>query len=60
MSQNTQALVIEVHETDLPLQCPSLDVAKWNNHPRVFLQIKKSPNQEITCPYCSAHYKLVK
>lgn len=51
---------IEINASDLPLQCPMPDMLKWNAHPRVFLKIEKEPNQEITCPYCSTHYKLVK
>ena len=51
---------IEVGLKDLPLSCPMPDMQKWNSHPRVFLKIEKEPNQEITCPYCSTHYKLVK
>ncbi len=54
---NTQTS-ITITKQDLPLQCPMPDMVKWNAHPRVFLKIEKEPNQEITCPYCSTHYKL--
>lgn len=50
--------IIKVKESDLPLQCPMPEMLKWNAHPRVFLQIKKAPNHEITCPYCSTKYIL--
>ncbi|MBX9598612.1 MAG: zinc-finger domain-containing protein [Burkholderiales bacterium] len=59
LQENTQKS-IEISASDLPLQCPMPDMSKWNAHPRVFLKIEKEPNQEITCPYCSTHYKLVK
>ena len=65
---------ISISAKDLPLQCPMPDMLKWNAHatqqhgdftelnahPRVFLKIEKEPNHEITCPYCSTHYKLDK
>ncbi len=60
MLQENKQKSIEVSASDLPLQCPMPDMLKWNAHPRVFLKIEKEPNQEITCPYCSTHYKLVK
>lgn len=49
---------IEITEKDLPLRCPMPDMVSWNAHPRVFLEIEKEPNHEITCPYCSTRYKL--
>lgn len=71
MEQNTSAAetsalkpvvtkTIVISENDLPLACPRPNVEAWNLHPRVFLKIEKEANQEITCPYCSTHYKLVK
>lgn len=59
LHENTQT-TIEISSKDLPLSCPMPDMQKWNSHPRVFLKIEKEPNLEITCPYCSTHYKLVK
>jgi uncharacterized Zn-finger protein len=50
---------IEITDKDLPLRCPMPDMLSWNSHPRVFLQIEKEPNHEITCPYCSTKYKLL-
>ncbi len=50
---------IEIKEKDLPLRCPMPDMLSWNSHPRVFLEIEKEPNHEITCPYCSTKYKLI-
>ena len=49
---------VTISEGDLPLHCPLPDMIKWNYHPRVFLEIEKEPSKEITCPYCSTHYKL--
>ena len=31
---------IEISAADLPLHCPTPDMAAWNSHPRVFLPIK--------------------
>lgn len=60
MLHDNEVKLIKITEKDLPLQCPMPDMLKWNNHPRVFLQIKKAPNHEITCPYCSTVYQLEK
>ena len=49
---------IEITAKNLPLRCPMPDMVSWNAHPRVFLEIEKEPNHEITCPYCSTRYKL--
>lgn len=49
---------IEITAKDLPLRCPMPDMQSWNAHPRVFLEIEKSPGGEIICPYCSTQYKL--
>lgn len=59
LHENTQNH-IEVTLNDLPLHCPMPDMLSWNSHPRVFLQIEKQAKQEIICPYCSTHYKLIK
>ncbi|TVQ34682.1 MAG: zinc-finger domain-containing protein [Wenzhouxiangella sp.] len=45
-----------VSRADLPLSCPSPDMALWNSHPRVYLPIEKTG--EALCPYCGAHYVL--
>ena len=47
----------EVHRQDLPLSCPTPEQKLWNAHPRVYLPIEETG--EASCPYCSAHYKLV-
>jgi uncharacterized Zn-finger protein len=47
---------IEVDAKDLPLHCPTGNVAAWNLHPRVFLDIAHSG--EAKCPYCGTQYRL--
>ncbi len=41
---------------DLPLSCPTPEIALWNQHPRVYLPIDRTG--ETICPYCSRHYIL--
>jgi uncharacterized Zn-finger protein len=45
-----------VQQQDLPLSCPTADMALWNAHPRVFLPIEKTGKE--VCPYCGAIYIL--
>ena len=47
---------IEVTSNDLPLHCPTKEVAIWSSHPRVFLDMALSG--QATCPYCGTKYKL--
>lgn len=49
---------IEITSKDLPLRCPMPDMLSWNSHPRVFLEIDKTTDGEIICPYCSTKYIL--
>lgn len=53
-----QKKYIEVTANDLPLCCPMPDMLSWNAHPRVFLEIDKTPDGTIICPYCSTKYVL--
>jgi uncharacterized Zn-finger protein len=46
----------EVSAKDLPLHCPTKEVALWASHPRVFLDIAEKGH--VDCPYCGTHYKL--
>lgn len=46
----------EVTANDLPLHCPTKEVALWSSHPRVFLDLTLSG--QATCPYCGSQYKL--
>ncbi|HEX5757514.1 MAG TPA: zinc-finger domain-containing protein [Arenimonas sp.] len=48
---------VEVRRSELPLCCPSPDMALWNSHPRVYLPIEATGS--TTCPYCGALYVLV-
>ncbi len=48
--------IIEVSVKDLPLHCPTADVALWSSHPRVFLDIVETG--QVSCPYCGTKYKL--
>ncbi|MCB5185075.1 zinc-finger domain-containing protein [Methylobacillus gramineus] len=47
---------IEVTAQDLPLHCPTKEVALWSSHPRVFLDISETGH--ISCPYCGTKYAL--
>lgn len=46
----------EVTAKDLPLHCPTKEVALWASHPRVFLDITETGT--AACPYCGTVYKL--
>lgn len=46
---------IEVTAKDLPLHCPTPEMALWNTHPRVSIPVEKLG--EARCPYCSTLYK---
>ena len=47
---------IEVSAADLPLHCPTNEVALWCSHPRVFLDI--ADTGRAMCPYCGTKYRL--
>jgi uncharacterized Zn-finger protein len=47
---------IEVCAKDLPLHCPTEEVALWCSHPRVFLDL--ADTGRASCPYCGTKYKL--
>jgi uncharacterized Zn-finger protein len=46
----------EVSAKDLPLHCPTDEVALWCSHPRVFLDFGDSG--KAMCPYCGTKYRL--
>ncbi len=52
---NTE-LEYRVRRSDLPLSCPTPEMALWNSHPRVYLPIEKTGR--ALCPYCGAVYIL--
>jgi uncharacterized Zn-finger protein len=54
--QAEQTKEIEITAKDLPLHCPTKEVALWCSHPRVFLDIAASGH--AMCPYCGTQYKL--
>ena len=47
---------IEVSAKDLPLHCPTKEVALWASHPRVFLDVAATGH--VACHYCGTQYKL--
>lgn len=47
---------IEVTAKDLPLHCPTKEVALWASHPRVFLDVGATGH--VACPYCGAQYRI--
>ena len=63
MSQTTAPANAEkrytVSRADLPLSCPTPEMALWNSHPRVYLPIDKEPGGECACPYCGVVFVLV-
>ncbi|BAW81107.1 hypothetical conserved protein [Candidatus Nitrosoglobus terrae] len=46
----------EVTRADLPLSCPMPAMELWNSHPRVYLPIEDTGQEQ--CPYCGAVYTL--
>ena len=50
-----EAREIEVSAQDLPLHCPTDEVALWSSHPRVFLPIAETG--QALCPYCGTKYR---
>ncbi|CTP93199.1 zinc-finger domain-containing protein [Xanthomonas graminis] len=48
-----------VRRADLPLSCPTPEMALWNSHPRVYLPVEEEPSHEAKCPYCGAVFVLV-
>lgn len=66
MTQNQNEVVqsqpvkntIYLTKSKLPACCPPKDQAHWNQHPRVYLELKE--NGEANCPYCGNHFELQK
>lgn len=56
--RTSTARFIEVTARDLPLHCPTPQVALWAMHPRVFLDFGEL--REVMCPYCGTKYRLKK
>lgn len=49
--------VIEITRAQLPLACPTPDMALWNQHPKVVIAIEATGAGK--CPYCGASYRLI-
>ncbi len=49
----------EVRRADLPLCCPTPEMALWNSHPRVYLPIQDAADRQAKCPYCGSVFVLV-
>lgn len=49
---------VTIHSKELPLSCPTPEVALWNAHPKVYLPIDQTGKE--TCPYCGTKYVLSK
>jgi len=45
-----------VHRHELPLSCPTPQVALWSAHPKVYLPIETTGTE--VCPYCSTRFVL--
>jgi uncharacterized Zn-finger protein len=56
MAQTKEIPFTEVSAKDLPLHCPTAQVATWSSHPRVFLDV--AATGQVACPYCGTKYKL--
>ena len=54
--KDSESRSITVSAKDLPLHCPTKEVALWASHPRVFLDITATGH--VACPYCGTSYKL--
>lgn len=56
VSQSNTEKLYKVRRDELPLSCPTNEMALWNSHPRVYLPIEAE--KDVTCPYCCARYIL--
>ncbi|WP_196139537.1 zinc-finger domain-containing protein [Aliikangiella sp. G2MR2-5] len=48
--------IIEIARDQLPACCPPKELAHWNQHPRVYLELDKSG--KAACPYCGNCFAL--
>jgi uncharacterized Zn-finger protein len=48
--------VYHVKPADLPVSCPTKEMAVWNSHPKVYLPVEKTG--EAVCEYCGAKFIL--
>lgn len=54
---NEKTRNVDVTAHDLPLACPRPGAPLWARHPRVFLDVLKSPEGNAACPYCGTVYQ---
>ncbi len=54
-TEHTTQRFVEVTAEDLPLYCPTPDMALWNAHPKVVIPVQVEG--EARCPYCGTLYK---
>jgi uncharacterized Zn-finger protein len=47
---------VVVLSSELPLACPTPNMALWSEHPKVYLPIEKTGAE--VCPYCGTRYVL--
>ncbi len=45
-----------ISRDELPISCPTPEMALWNAHPRVYLPIEET--NEAVCPYCGTRFVL--
>lgn len=57
VEQANAAQIYEISQSDLPISCPTEQMAIWNSHPRVFLPLDED-NREEVCPYCGTKFVL--
>ncbi len=55
-AKESETQYTEVTAKDLPLHCPTKEVALWASHPRVFMDLTETGSAQ--CPYCGTVYKL--
>src|SRR5690606_34466337 len=48
-----------VHRADLPLSCPTPEMALWASHPRAYRPVQEAADHSAQGPCCSAVYELV-
>lgn len=54
--QTSASKSVLVKKSQLPLSCPTPDVALWSAHPKVYLPLDKTGRE--VCPYCGTEFIL--
>ena len=47
---------IKISQDELPACCPPKEEETWNQHPRVYIDLKQ--NGRGACPYCGNQFEL--